>query len=135
MMTDLFVPEPEQWGFRGDPHVWVAVRDRLTGVPVPGTVAEAGSLLRETFHEVVGIYPEEQGDKVDGKAVYREEFDTGGMSAGGVALVVWRDRLLPLLTSRAGKATAGRSWAGEPDDAALLRDTPAPAVIASEDSR
>jgi len=96
-MVELFDPEPERWGLRGDPHVWRALRDHLSGVDVPASVDEAVSLLRVAFSDLVRV------DLVtDARpSVYREQFAHGGMSSGMVCLDTWRDRLLPLLAERA----------------------------------
>ncbi|MGW6704536.1 hypothetical protein ACWGDE_06555 [Streptomyces sp. NPDC054956] len=93
----LFDPEPERWGLRGDPHVWRALRDHLSGTDVPPTVAEVAGLLRAAFSEVVGL------DLTDEPAssVYREQYSHGGMSSGMISLDTWRERLMPLLTERA----------------------------------
>ncbi|MGW5434105.1 hypothetical protein ACWET9_44345 [Streptomyces sp. NPDC004059] len=96
-MADLFDPEPEQWGLRGDPYAWQALRDHLSGTDIPASVDEVISLLRVAFSEVVGTdlvtEPEAQ--------VYREQYAHGGMSSGYVSLDTWRDQLMPLLVKRA----------------------------------
>ncbi|WP_374776950.1 hypothetical protein OG756_33535 [Streptomyces sp. NBC_01310] len=95
-MACLFDPEPERWGLRGDPHVWRALRDRLSGTDVPASIDETVSLLRATFSELVGL---DLGDPA--ASVYREQYSHGGMSSGMVSLDTWRERLLPILTERA----------------------------------
>ena len=35
---DLFEPEPEQWGLRGDPYAWMAMRDLVRDRPRPADV-------------------------------------------------------------------------------------------------
>ncbi|MFE9500766.1 hypothetical protein [Streptomyces collinus] len=96
-MADLFDPKPEQWGLRGDPYVWQALRDHLSGTEIPASADEVISLLRTAFIEVVGV------DLVTEREpqVYREQYAHGGMSSGFVALHVWRDRLMPMLVERA----------------------------------
>ncbi|MFD5393359.1 hypothetical protein ACFWJW_03810 [Streptomyces sp. NPDC127097] len=96
-MAELFDPEPERWGLRGDPHVWRALRDHLSGTDIPASFDEAVSLLRVTFGELVGV------DLVTNarSSVYHEQFAHGGMSSGMVDLDNWRDSLLPLLAERA----------------------------------
>ncbi|MFJ6650536.1 hypothetical protein ACIQPS_33375 [Streptomyces sp. NPDC091290] len=96
-MSELFDPEPERWGLRGDPHVWRALRDHLAKTDIPSSVDEADSLLRVTFDELVGVDLATSAES----SVYREQFAHGGMSSGMVCLDGWRDRLLPLLAERA----------------------------------
>ncbi|WP_448319241.1 hypothetical protein [Streptomyces sp. CO7] len=96
-MADLFDPEPEQWGLRGDPYAWRALRDHLAGTEIPESADEVRGLLRAAFSEVVGV------DLVTEREaqVYREQFAPGGMSSGFVSLPTWRDRLIPMLVRRA----------------------------------
>ncbi len=95
-MACLFDPEPELWGLRGDPHVWRALRDRLSGTDVPASVGETVGLLRAAFGELVGL-------DLDNPAasVFREQYSHGGISSGMVSLDTWRERLLPMLAERA----------------------------------
>ncbi|MEU2004534.1 hypothetical protein ACH47B_26385 [Rhodococcus sp. NPDC019627] len=95
-MDHLFEEQPEHWGLRGDPYAWEALREHLTGVPIPGEDAALEGLLLTAFTSVVGV------DLLTEPAenVYREEFAHGGMSSGHVSLQLWRDCLLPLLVSR-----------------------------------
>ena len=44
-LTDLFDPEPAQWGLRGDPWVWRAMRDHLAGAGTPRSAGEAGRIF------------------------------------------------------------------------------------------
>jgi len=37
--ADAFVPRPEQWGLRGDPHLWDALRRRLPAASSPSTTS------------------------------------------------------------------------------------------------
>ncbi|WP_326755108.1 hypothetical protein OH738_10735 [Streptomyces hirsutus] len=96
-MADLFDPEPEQWGLRGDPYAWRALRDHLSGSEIPTSADEVLGLLRAAFSEVVGI------DLVTEREtqVYREQYAHGGMSSGYICLPTWRDQLMPLLVKRA----------------------------------
>ncbi|GAA3221947.1 ADP-ribosylglycohydrolase family protein [Actinocorallia longicatena] len=95
-MDELFAEPPAQWGLRGDPHAWAALRERLNAMPVPEDPARLEDLLAATFLDVVGVDPR----TATGEHVYREEFAHGGMSSGHVHLPTWRDRLLPLLLAR-----------------------------------
>ncbi|WP_329113013.1 hypothetical protein [Streptomyces sp. NBC_01353] len=96
-MAHLFDPEPERWGLRGDPYVWRALRDQLSGTDVPASVGETVELLRVTFSELVGV--DLVGDPAS--SVYRESYAHGGMSSGMVSLDTWRESLMPLLALRA----------------------------------
>ncbi|MFI8233970.1 hypothetical protein ACIGDI_34715 [Streptomyces sp. NPDC085900] len=96
-MANLFDPEPEQWGLRGDPYVWRALRGHLSGTDIPASVAEVSSLLRVAFSEVVGVDLDTERES----QVYREQYAHGGMSSGHVDLDTWRGRLMPLLADRA----------------------------------
>ena len=96
-MDELFDPAPDQWGFRGDPHAWAVLREHLAMTPVPAEGHEVEDLLIEAFLTVVGVDLRTTRDE----RVYREGFAHGGMSGGYVHLPTWRERLVPLLVSRA----------------------------------
>lgn len=112
-MDELFAEEPEQWGLRGDPYVWMTLRERLAGLPVPDKESALEEVLIAAFNAVVGV-DLENGDG-DEWGVYREEFAHGGMSSGHVCIEVWRDRLIPLLVSR-GHLRLPVQTRNEPDE-------------------
>lgn len=93
---DLFEREPVQWGLRGDPYVWAAMRDKLADVLLPSDWFDLRSLLYATFNDVVGV----ELDETELETVFREEFAAGGMSSGTVDVLTWRDRLIPILIDR-----------------------------------
>jgi hypothetical protein len=97
-VADLFEPEPEQWGLRGDPWVWRSLRDHLGGTYLPPSAGEVEAMLYAAFNRVVAVDLATE----TAAAVYREEFAHGGPSSGQVHLETWRAVLLPLLLDRAG---------------------------------
>lgn len=101
-MDELFEEQPEHWGLRGDPYAWEALRQHLVGVPVPDDDAALEGLLGTAFASVVGVDLRIE----PGENVYRDEFAHGGMSSGHVCLSTWRERLIPLLVSRALRTRA-----------------------------
>ncbi len=102
-MTALFDPEPHTWGLRGDPYIWRALREHLSGADMPGSAAEIAAKLHAAFGELVGV------DLADDQAssVYLEEHAHGGMSSGVVSLDAWRQRLMPMLVERATRLLQG----------------------------
>lgn len=103
-VSDLFDPEPETWGLRGDPHLWRALRARLAGQDMPTSADELASVLYAAFRELAGT------DLTSGPAssVYREQYAHGGMSSGMISLDTWRQRLMPMLFERARARRPGR---------------------------
>ncbi len=97
LVADLFSPEPDRWGLRGDPWVWQAMRDHLSGAYLPPTLAEVEAMLYAAFNRLVGI----DLARAMEPSVYRAEFAHGGMSSGSVHLDTWRAELIPLLVDRA----------------------------------
>jgi hypothetical protein len=95
-LSALFDPEPASWGLRGDPHLWRALREHLSGEDMPASVGEAIGLLHQAFGELVGV------DLASNHAnsVYREQYAHGGMSSGMISLDAWRRHLMPLLADR-----------------------------------
>jgi hypothetical protein len=104
-VSNLFDPEPETWGLRGDPHLWRALRARLVGQDSPASADELASLLHAAFSELAGT------DLVSDPAssVYREQYAHGGMSSGMISLDTWRQRLMPMLLERARARLPGRA--------------------------
>jgi hypothetical protein len=102
-LSALFDPEPRSWGLRGDPYVWQALREHLSGTDMPASADEVVSLLHEAFSELVGI--DLAADP--SPSVYCERYAHGGMSSGMVHLDTWRQQLIPLLTERARTLARG----------------------------
>ncbi len=100
LLADLFAEEPWQWGLRGDPHAWRAMREafRREAVPLAGNEDRLRELLAAAFEAVVGRPLSEPGH------VFVAAFDTGGMSSGMVSTAWWRETGMPLLLERAGVA-------------------------------
>ncbi|WIE81348.1 hypothetical protein [Curtobacterium sp. MCSS17_016] len=85
-VAHLFLDEPQQWGLRGDPWLWRAMRDRLEDVPLPTDVTAMMALLEEAFAAETGV------ELADAEApVFVERFAHGGMSSGRVDPAWWRD--------------------------------------------
>ena len=97
LLADGFDVVNRQWGLRGDPHVWRALRDRLTDTPTPEGADVVRAAYVAAFDDIVAV-------DLDGEPeprVYREDLDHGGMSGGSVDLEWWRTKGLPLLVERA----------------------------------
>jgi hypothetical protein len=103
-VSDLFDPEPQAWGLRGDPYLWRALRVHLAGQDIPATAAELNGLLHEAFRELTGT------DLVGNPAssAYREQYAHGGMSSGMISLDTWREHLMPMLAERARTQLSSR---------------------------
>jgi hypothetical protein len=97
-VADLFDPEPEQWGLRGDPWVWQALRDHLGESYLPPSIGEVEAMLYTAFNRLVAVDLATE----TAPSVYRDAFAHGGKSSGQVHLETWRAVLLPLLIDRAG---------------------------------
>jgi hypothetical protein len=103
---DLFEREPWQWGLRGDPHVWNAMRERLRDRPIPDNVFAVRRALEETFTEVTGAGLSSTTGLDERVSLPR--FRTGsGMSDGMVSLHFWAFTGIPILLDRAAAAAAG----------------------------
>jgi len=96
-MSELFDPEPRTWGLRGDPYLWRALREHLSGADMPGSADNVATKLHAAFGELVGL--DLASDPAS--SVHREQFAHGGMSSGMVSLDAWRQRLIPMLVERA----------------------------------
>jgi predicted kinase len=104
-MAVLFDPEPRTWGLRGDPHLWRALREHLSGVGIPPSADAVPGLLRAAFRELTGV--DLASDPAS--SVCLAQYAHGGMSSGMISLDTWRQRLMPLLAERAGTWDGGAS--------------------------
>jgi len=96
-MAELFDPEPQTWGLRGDPYLWRALCEHLRETDIPEDADATASLLHTAFREVTDV----DLASATAPSVYLEQHGHGGMSSGMIHLDTWRQRLLPLLTERA----------------------------------
>ena len=94
VLADAFDVVHRQWGLRGDPHVWGAMRDRLSGVPTPRDVEP---VLLAAFTEACGIDLRTESEP----QVHVPALDHGGMSGGFVDVGWWRTKGIPLMVARA----------------------------------
>lgn len=54
-MGSLFTPEPEQWGLRGDPYLWRALREALDETSIPSTDEGVDNLLFDRIKDMTGV--------------------------------------------------------------------------------
>ncbi len=78
-MGSLFIPEPEQWGLRGDQYLWQELRDALDET-VPPTDDGVENLLVTLIEDLAGVDIRREAQE----SVYREQFAHGGMSSGHI---------------------------------------------------
>ena len=95
-LRDGFDVVHRQWGLRGDPHVWAALRSAIGEVPTPEDADGVRAAYAAGLRQVADI--DVDGDR---QPVRREKFAHGGMSSGMVDVGWWHDKGLPLLTERA----------------------------------
>jgi hypothetical protein len=94
----LFARKPRQWGLRGDPYAWEAMRIGVQAAERPPDADALLILLHDVFYRRVGV--ELRADDTP-DSVYVPEFAHGGMSSGYVDVRTWRERLMPILAERA----------------------------------
>lgn len=96
-LVDGFDVVPHQWGLRGDPHAWWAMREALSGVPTPATADEVRAAYVGALWQAAGV----DVDTETAERVHREHLDHGGMSGGTIHVPWWREHGVPLLVQRA----------------------------------
>lgn len=94
-LSDLFQPEPIQWGLRGDPYLWQEMSKALAALPLPPSETQLAEILDATFERLVELSP-----RVEESSVFVERHAHGGMSSGHISLIFWRETALPLLLAR-----------------------------------
>lgn len=96
-LADGFDIIHRQWGLRGDPHAWHAMRELVADRPTPAEPAEVRAAYVDALRTVADLDVDHTTEDI----VYRKHLDHGGMSGGGVNAVWWRDKGIPLLVDRA----------------------------------
>lgn len=94
MISDFFDPPPPRWGLRGDPGLWMDMKDNFEMVPIPASAEELELILHTMFKNLIGKVPERDQD------YYVAKYNTGGMSAGKVCSNWWLDEAFPLIIRR-----------------------------------
>lgn len=85
---------PWQWGNRGDPYLWQAMRDHFATIPLPTTAEELNDRLAAAFLALTGR-PLDTPD-----AFFVMQFAHGGMTSGYVLPSWWRERGFPFVRER-----------------------------------
>jgi O-acetyl-ADP-ribose deacetylase (regulator of RNase III) len=93
-IADLFTAEPAQWGLRGDPYLWRAMREHFAAVPRPATMAGLEEQIAAAFLQLTG-HPLSADDPF-----FVERFAHGGMSSGHISPEFWREAAVPLIKQR-----------------------------------
>jgi hypothetical protein len=92
----LFERPLTQWGLRGDPHLWRAMRAALAGHPLPSGFWDVRSTVEREFERITG---QRLTDTTEPLRV--GEFVTGsGMSDGFVLPAFWSKTAIPILIDR-----------------------------------
>ncbi|MTW02687.1 ankyrin repeat domain-containing protein [Pseudoduganella ginsengisoli] len=95
VMADLFDPIPSQWGFRGDPFLWMEMAHALCHVPIPKDDSVVELILRACFTSLTGAELRRDQD------LTIPRFARGGMSSGMISGESWTMSLIPKLRQRA----------------------------------
>ena len=92
--SELFEPEPEKWGLRGDPYLWREMKEHFGDKELPENKGDLQHSLFKYCSDRCKI------SLNIAETVYVEDYDKGGMSSGLVDCKWWRETGLPLLFSR-----------------------------------
>lgn len=92
--SELFEPEPEKWGLRGDPYLWREMKEHFGDKEIP----ENKSDLQHSLFKYCSDRCKVSLNMAE--TAYVEDYDKGGMSSGVISCKWWRENGLPLLFSR-----------------------------------
>ncbi len=92
--SELFEPEPEKWGFRGDPFLWREMKEYFGNKNIPESKGELEHSLFKYCSDRCKV------SLNMAESAYVEDFDKGGMTSGQISCKWWRETGLPLLFSR-----------------------------------
>ncbi|MCB9187276.1 MAG: hypothetical protein H6601_11120 [Flavobacteriales bacterium] len=95
LLYDLFEPEPDTWGLRGDPYLWQEIRLCILDVEGVNDLKEFEDLLDDSFQKITGEKAELNKD------IHVPSLEHGGMSSGHVSGSFWLEIGFPLLIKRA----------------------------------
>jgi hypothetical protein len=90
----LMTPEPQQWGLRGDPYLWIEMVNHLATTKMPDSTDDLIAIIEKAFCELTA-YPIARRD-----SFFIEKYSHGGMSSGHVDPQFWKNTLIPLLVER-----------------------------------
>jgi hypothetical protein len=112
VLADGFDVVLRQWGTRGDPHAWRALREHVAATPTPATPELTRAALVDALRAVTGV----DIDTTPEPHVYVQHLDHGGMSGGVINPPWWRERGVPLVVERATsrRPAAPRPASGNP---------------------
>lgn len=95
VVSDLFDPAPQQWGLRGDPFLWMEMRQVLCHVPLPEHPEAIEPIIRAAFLTLTG-------HALDARSKVRvQRLARGGMSSGIMSGEFWAETFVPLIRTRA----------------------------------
>jgi hypothetical protein len=97
VLADGFDVVLRQWGTRGDPHAWRALRELVGDTPTPATPELTRAAFADGLTAVTGV----DVDAATEALIHIPHLDHGGMSGGMINPPWWRERGLPLLVERA----------------------------------
>lgn len=90
----LFDVKPSQWGLRGDPLLWEAMKKEFANIDFADDLSVFISYFKSTFNKIT----KQDFDLCDD--FYMKDFATGGMSSGMISMSFWREVALPLVVER-----------------------------------
>lgn len=92
--SSIFKQRPQQFAFRGDPHLWNELEKSFGGIEFPRNEEDLVELIHTQMRELTGTSTEFAED------FFVERYATGGMSSGMVNCEFWERRAIPLLLGR-----------------------------------
>lgn len=81
----LFKPAPEQWGLRGDPYLWDAMKRFLGPCSLPRTEDQLVSIIEIMFEKPTGKGLPDVRAVSEDDTIFVKRFAHGGMSNGHVS--------------------------------------------------
>ncbi|MGP5659413.1 hypothetical protein [Corynebacterium falsenii] len=101
---NLFDERPVQWGLRGDPYMWMDLRERFSTTPLPDSSDDFEKLVKETFYATIAdeaiIRRLDTWDAKEEDSCWIRRFSHGGLSSGQISLDFWERKAFPMLVER-----------------------------------
>ena len=93
-LSIIFDPEPERWGYRGDPWFWRYLKKQCSSKELPVDPQWLEGFIQAEHERMSGEILRKGG------TTRIPQFEHGGMTSGGISGTFWMEVGIPLLKAR-----------------------------------
>lgn len=97
-VSEIFEKEPQQWGFRGDPHLWRELKSQFRDIDMPREPEQLKIIIENEYQNCTGL------PITHSESFCVDRFKKSGMSSGAISPSFWVNTAVPLLVGRHQKS-------------------------------